>query len=274
MAEERKSLESENTYDEIKGYFPEEYDLTPEELLNTPDVDSFDSSEFSPIWEDLDKSNSTPEESKETVNINNNADPETDLVKEVKSPKKKDFIRDIYDVIEMFAICAACIIVFFSFFARLTIVDGNSMNDTLVDKEWLVISNFLYEPSAGDIVVLQDISLNHPALQKPLVKRVIATGEQTVDISSSGVVTITDKDGSSFVLDEKYIKDEPYFKSAGHFVVPQNCVFVMGDNRNGSTDSRDSRVGCIDERCIIGCAKFRLFPLDKFVVFTNPLVKE
>ena len=278
MAEDKRSLDGENTYDELKGFFPEEYDLSPEELLSTPDCDSFDSSDASPIWEDLNEEEvnfeALPTVEETVIENNEDAIPITTTKSELVIEKKKNFIKDIYDVLEMFAVCAACIIVFFSFFARLTIVDGESMCDTLQDKEWLIISGLFYEAETGDIVVIQDTSLEHPELKKPLVKRIIATGGQTVDISANGVVTVTDKDGSKTVLDETYTKDEPYLKSAGHFDVPEDCIFVMGDNRNGSTDSRDSRVGFIDERCIIGCARLRIFPLDKIEILTNPLEKE
>lgn len=280
MAEDRNSLDNENSYNDLKGFFPEEYDLSPEELLSTPDCDSFDSSDASPIWEDLkdDKADieiPVPVESKDTDSIDKDSKTEDgSVIPTITEKKKSAFIKDIYDVLEMFAVCAACIIIFFSFFARLTIVDGESMCDTLVDGEWLIISDFMYKATPGDIVVVQDTSLNHPELKKPLVKRIIATGGQTVHISSNGVVTITDKDGSVSVLDEKYTKNEPYLKSEGHFEVPEGHIFVMGDNRNGSTDSRDSRVGYIDERCVIGCARLRIFPIDEFCLFSNPLEKE
>ena len=278
MAEDKKSFENENLYDELKGFFPEEYDLSPEELLKTPDCDSFDSSDLSPLWEGLDMNTPATPESNHSEAEENAEIPKDDSVyeSEVKddSDKNNKSLRDIYDIVEMFAICAACIIVFFSFFARLTIVDGESMCDTLQDGQWLLISDFMYDAEQGDIVVVQDTSLDHPELKKPLIKRIIGLGGQTVDISASGVVTITDKDGSSYVLDETYTKDEPYFKSGGHFEVPEGSLFVMGDNRNGSTDSRDSRVGFIDERCIIGNAKFRIFPFDAIGTISNPLEKE
>ncbi len=279
MSEEKKSFDGENPYDELRGFFPEEYDLTPEELLGTPDCDSFDSTDLSPIWEDLESSDQNTDTDCEEISSHENedvssSDSVTDTEDIQNNDKKKNMLKDIYDILEMFAVCTACIIIFFSFFARLTVVDGESMCDTLQDKECLIITDFLYEPKQGDIVVLQDTSLEHPSLKKPLIKRIIAVGGETVDISSSGVVTITDKDGSSYVLDETYIKNEPYLRSSGHFEVPEGYIFVMGDNRNGSTDSRDSRVGFIDERCIIGNAKLRILPFNTFGLLTNPLEKE
>ena len=279
MAEDKRSLEDGNDYDDLRGFFPEEYDLSPEELLSTPDCDSFESSDASPIWEDLNEEAVSADSTlsigdNQSDNIENANTSENENTEINTEKKKQSFIKDIYDILEMFAVCAACIIIFFSFFARLTIVDGDSMNDTLVDGEWLIISDFLYSATPGDIVVVQDTSLDHPELKKPLVKRIIAIGGQTVDISSSGVVTITEKDGSVSVLDETYTKDEPYLKSEAHFEIQEGYIFVMGDNRNVSTDSRDSRVGLIDERCIIGCAHMRIFPIENFGILSNPLEKE
>ena len=145
------------------------------------------------------------------------------------------------------------------------------MNDTLVEGQFLIISNLAYDPTPGDIVVLHNVSLSVDQLREPLVKRIIAVGGQTVRIAEDGTVTITETDGSSHKLEQSFIKNEPYYKEPGEYVVPEGYVFVMGDNRNGSTDSRDPRVGIIDERCICGRAILRLFPFDKFTVFENPL---
>ena len=176
----------------------------------------------------------------------------------------------LFDFLEVFSICMACIILTFTFVARLTKVDGHSMDDTLNDGQYLVVSNLFYTPKVGDIVVLQNTSLDYIPLREPLVKRIIAIGGQTVDIALDGTVTITEADGSSHVLEQTFIKNESYNGAPTHCEVPEGYVFVMGDNRNGSTDSRDYRVGIVDERCVFGHALFRILPFNEMTVFHNP----
>lgn len=176
----------------------------------------------------------------------------------------------LFDFLEVFSICMACIILTFTFIARLTKVDGHSMDDTLNDGQYLVVSNMFYTPKVGDIVVLQNTSLDYTSLREPLVKRIIAIGGQTVDIALDGTVTITEADGSSHVLEQTFIKNEVYNGAPTHCEVPEGYVFVMGDNRNGSTDSRDYRVGIVDERCVFGHALFRILPFNEMTVFHNP----
>jgi len=190
------------------------------------------------------------------------------------SPDSEDSSRKavnwVFDFLEIFAVCITCIIIVFASFFRLTQVSGDSMQNTLLDKEYLVVSDFMYTPKVGDIVVLQNTALTHEQLKGPLVKRVIATGGQKVTISAEGIVKITDTDGSERYLPQPYVKPEPYTESACEYVVPEGYIFVMGDNRNHSTDSRSSLVGVVDERCVFGKAIMRILPFDKFTVFENP----
>ena len=142
-------------------------------------------------------------------------------------------------------------------------VSGSSMYPTLVNKDYLVLeSNFLYKNvKQGDIVVLYTppFSLN----DELIVKRVIATGGQTVDIDfDTGIVYV---DGAA--LDESYTF-EPTYESYSEFgkgltypvTVPEGSIFAMGDNRNHSMDSRYSDVGCVEERCILGKVLLVIFP--------------
>jgi signal peptidase I len=156
----------------------------------------------------------------------------------------------------------AIITIVFVFFFRLVGVDGSSMFPTFYNRDYLVLeSNFLYRTvEAGDIVVV-----NVPAYadKGPLVKRVVATGGQTVDIDfDAGVVYVDGK-----ALDEPYIAEpthesfEEYGESLTYpLTVPDGCVFVMGDNRNNSMDSRFSPIGCVDLDCVLGKAIFVIFP--------------
>lgn len=275
----------DSIYEELKGFFPEEYDLTPEELENLPDRNKsqLDSIELAPSYEEFKTIAKTQTESEKIEpadevipDINDTvaeADP-SDVTASEKMPEARrvsNKLHDFFDIVEMFAVCVACIIVVFSFFARLTVVDGDSMNDTLADGEFLVISDFMYTPEQGDIIVLQNTAAGHTELQKPLIKRVIAVGGESVKITRDGVVTVTDKDGNANVIDNSFIKQEIYEGIYyGEWDIPEGFIFVMGDNRNHSTDSRDFRLGVVDERCVVGEAKLRLLPLDKFSIIENP----
>ena len=144
-----------------------------------------------------------------------------------------------------------------TFLGRLIGVEGTSMVPTLHNKDMLLLQSIACTPKAGDIVVLSEQSFEEGT---PIVKRVIATEGQTVDLDyASGTVYV---DGVA--LDEPYLGEsmrEPTWATNGrHFDVPEGHIFVLGDNRNNSTDSRDPRVGMVDERCVLGRAVWRLIP--------------
>jgi signal peptidase I len=151
------------------------------------------------------------------------------------------------------------VVLLLSLVFRMVIVDGDSMYDTLVDGDYLILlSNVIYhEPDAGDIVVVSKDAFRNGT---PIVKRIIATEGQTVDIDfATGTVYV---DGQA--LDEPYIHTPTTNPEGMRFplVVEDNCIFVMGDNRGRSMDSRDPEIGLIDEREIIGKAIFLLIPGD------------
>ena len=150
-----------------------------------------------------------------------------------------------------------CILVF-TFLLRVVGVVGSSMVPTLEEGDRLIISKLFYQPKYGDIVVLRKETFK----DEPLIKRVIATEGQTVDIDfTEGVVYV---DGVA--LEEPYVNTPTNEREdfSGPVTVPEGCVFVMGDNRNRSTDSRTDSIGCVDQRLIIGKAYLRLMPLHKF----------
>ena len=181
---------------------------------------------------------------------------------EEEQPRRKG--SDLFEWLQLLMGCVLVAVVLFNCFARLTRVDGNSMNNTLKDGEMMLIWSLGYQPQQGDIVVLNktDQVTDQLLHSKAIVKRVIATGGQTVDIDySTGTVYV---DGEP--LDEPYIKEEMYLPANPmmyntHWEIPEGSVFVMGDNRNASTDSRDARLGCVDERYIMGRVYFTLFPV-------------
>ncbi len=174
---------------------------------------------------------------------------------------------ELYEWLQMFLGCVVAAVVLFNCVARLTRVDGGSMDTTLQHGEIMLIWSLGYTPKQGDIVVLNKTSVLLPDWTEPraIVKRVIATGGQTVDVDySTGAVYV---DGRP--LDEPYLHEEMRRPGAPsmqetHWEVPEGSIFVMGDNRNYSTDSRDSLLGAIDTDYILGKAVLALWPLDRF----------
>ena len=201
------------------------------------------------------------------------------IIPESKNEKKKSsLLVGIYDIVETLAFVTVFVMIVFAFVVRLNIVSGISMNNTLyggemtaggkyTGGEWLLVSDVLYEPTPGDIVVLHDVSA-YP-YNEPLVKRVIAVGGQTVDIDELTGTLIVD---GKTVDESAYVHYEGTNRVLSHLSYPltleENEVFVMGDNRNNSADSRI--IGPVDKRCIIGKALMRIFPFNKITVFKNP----
>ena len=165
--------------------------------------------------------------------------------------------RDLYEWIQSLVGSVLGVVAIFTFGIRMLGVDGHSMLNTLQHGDRLMVVNpiFYHDYKYGDIVILRKTGVFD---NEPIVKRVIATGGQTVDIDfSEGVVYV---DGEA--LEEDYIREPTYTAEGTEFplTVPEGSIFVMGDNRNGSSDSRDYRLGTVDIRYVIGKAAFLLFP--------------
>ena len=172
---------------------------------------------------------------------------------EKKESWQKSILLYLHDLIYMLAgIMIAFLLVF-----RLVIVSGDSMYSTLWDGDWLlVLSNTFYrEPEYGDIIVASKDSFNSG---EPIIKRVIATEGQTVDIDFvSGVVFV---DGTPLQEDYAFTRTNVEEGMDFPLVVEEGCVFAMGDNRNASKDSRHPAIGQIDKREIMGKALFLFYP--------------
>ena len=174
--------------------------------------------------------------------------------------KKSSFAASLIEIVEIVVQALVIIFLIFTFCFRVSGVVGESMEPTLQNGDWLLLSNFKYNPEQGDIVVITQPT----AANEPLIKRVIATEGQVVDINfDTGEVKV---DGVT--LQEDYIAAPTYrsFDVSFPHTVKQGCVFCMGDNRNESWDCRDSSIGDIDVRYIIGEAQFRIFPFGHFKI--------
>ncbi len=205
------------------------------------------------------------------------------------SKKSGSFASNFFDYLEIFVLSITMVLILFSFCARICRVDGESMKNTFYDGQPLIISDLFYTPDNGDVVVFHQTE----KYQKPLVKRVIATGGQKVALNfDKKTIVITDKAGNKVDFSDKfatfynsdktdfgeqyewrdnlYSDNNPlnavYDKESGTytFTVPEGMLFVMGDNRNFSADSRT--IGFIDARTVLGKAIVSLKP---FAIFTD-----
>lgn len=216
---------------------------------------------------DLEKNTQNQTNDPEMNSPETSADTESAAQETLPDPKERlrKTASDIFEIVEMFTVCAAVIMLLFTFIVHPTMVLGPSMEDTLIQNDYLLVSDVAYTPTRGDIVVVHNVGLRH--YSDPIVKRVIATEGQIIDIDfATWTVTV---DGE--VIDEPYIKLTPddYRTSDWSYPlqVPDGYLFVMGDNRNHSADSRCRDIGLIDERCVVGKAIVRVFPFDRFTVF-------
>ena len=156
-----------------------------------------------------------------------------------------------------------CIVLVFTFLGRITRVVGHSMDDTLADGELLAVWSLGYEPEQGDIVVLNKTTADFLE-GEAIVKRVIALEGQTVDIDyDAGTVAV---DGQAlaepYLLEPMALPQKPEMQGT-RFQVEADSLFLLGDNRNGSTDSRHSGVGSVHRDCLLGRAVAVIWPLDR-----------
>lgn len=180
---------------------------------------------------------------------------DSDADDEAKSQKVR---LELYDWVQCFVTALICGILIFVFVGRTIGVDGVSMMNTLRHNDRVIMHNVFYTPKRGDVIVFQSKS-EERFHHIPLVKRVIATAGDTIDIDfTTGDVYLNGR-----IIDEdRYIRTVTTNSEGfvGPVTVPDGYVFVMGDNRNSSSDSRDSDVGFVDTRYILGHVVFLLVP--------------
>ena len=170
---------------------------------------------------------------------------------------KQNLMMYLHDAVYLLTV----VMILFLMVFRIIIVSGDSMRRTLVDVDYLLLLNnvFYHEPKQGDVIVISKKSFDNGAA---IVKRVIATEGQTVDIDfESGIVYV---DGEA--LHEPYINNPTNHTLGTRFplTVAENCVFVLGDNRAVSRDSRDPAIGQVDKREVLGKALYLFLPgMDK-----------
>ena len=220
------------------------------------------------------------------------ADADAESEEEVQTESTGDkTVSFLYELTELFAISFAVVIVVLCLFVRHSPVSGNSMLPTIENGDTLLVNNIAYTPKQGDVVIVQ--SLHN--LEKPLVKRVIAVGGDTISINFTrwlievnGVVyeQRLDADGNPAQIGGEYVlykEGEPMLPPLSSdtsllrigfkydpetdtysATVPEGCLFILGDNRTDSKDSRDPTVGFVDERLVVGESSLRLTPFEKF----------
>lgn len=187
----------------------------------------------------------------------------------------KSVVRDILDLLETVFISVFAVTLIFTYLLRISTVKGTSMQNTLLPDDRVIAAVLPLSHEPGDIVIVnadEAVLLNDDGslrrergLNKQIVKRIIAVGGQTVDIDFERGTVIVD----GVTLDEEYITglthlDEGAFTGKYPLEIPEGYVFVMGDNRTVSKDSRSSEVGLVSEDNIVGEVIFRLTPLDRF----------
>ena len=182
--------------------------------------------------------------------------------KERRERKERSQEKNLLSYVHDFVFLLAILLVISPLFLRFVAVSGTSMNTTLLDGDYLlVLSNTFYkEPKAGDVIVASKESFDNGA---PIVKRVIATEGQWVDIEfNTGTVWVGDSLDSMVALDEPYISSMTYDNEGIQFPlqVEEGCIFVLGDNRGVSLDSRSPRIGQIDKREVLGKVIFLFLP--------------
>jgi signal peptidase I len=239
----RASEDSEavDVFTAIEKTLPEEEILPNTAFVDTEKDDQIAFSDNYEEFEDID------DEAPDLIEKENTLPPYN-----AKNPRKID---GRFDFAELFIFTLIAVMILTSFIFRHSIVEGSSMQNTLQSGEHLIISDVFYTPKRGDVIVCEDYSTG---IRKPIVKRVIAVGGDEIRITRDGNVYVN---GELLVEDYVFLDGEPFYPSL-KMTVPEGTIYVMGDHRNASTDSR--QVGVIDEDTVLGKVLIRFYPFDKF----------
>jgi len=205
-------------------------------------------------------------------------DKEKDKRQKEKKEKTTSLISAVFDWVELFSFALALVLIIMTFVVRHSPVVGASMIPTLEEGDVLIVSDIAYKPKTGDIIIVQLPN----KLDEPLVKRVIAVGGDTLEIDfENWRIKVNGKiiEEYGIATDESYkvnytgkimsandLKLIPYYdEKTGIYkkTIDEGKIFVLGDNRNNSLDSRSRTVGEIDERFVVGEVKFRIWPYGK-----------
>ncbi len=200
----------------------------------------------------------------EEIVINNDITDEESTDKKTnkneEAKQKPSVLRDFIEIIDAVVVAVVAAVLILSLVFRTGYVDGPSMTSTMLDGDRYIVSGLFYTPKVGDIVVFQPEARNND--YSLWVKRVIATEGQTVNINGDGEVYVDGQLIAEPYLDGHQVTyPKSYSKVSFPLTVQPGEVFVMGDNRLDSKDSRD--IGCVDIRKILGRVMFRFYPLDK-----------
>lgn len=199
--------------------------------------------------------NESAEENNDYIAFNNPDDEDNKKSKFVAA-KADGGVANVFDWIKSVIFALVIVIFCLNFFFRLVDVKGTSMVETLQNRDKLIVTNFNYTPKPNDIVVIS----HGKEYNEPIVKRVIATEGQTLKLDYENDRIIVD----GVVIDEPYLDISTFCNVEADYeipeVIPDGMIFVMGDNRGVSMDSRDSRIGLISVDNVIGKAQFVVFP--------------
>lgn len=193
-----------------------------------------------------------------------------------KSSKKKLLAAELLDWFDTVVGSVLAIIVIFTFFTRLSTVDGSSMLPTLHDTERMLVTDFFYTPKHNDVVVLWAENLYNDSTEsmgEAIVKRIIGLPGDTIEINFKNGVVYRNGEALPLEVKDGFLYEDGHaindvtlsrIDMNGAVTVPEGCLFVMGDNRNGSSDSRDERIGLVDMHNIVGKVYLRIYPFDVF----------